>query len=181
MTATTATGSQSGRSALNPPATGTRPVAELLVSPATLAFLKGFEGLKLTAYRDAVGVLTIGWGHTGDVQPGQQISLHQAEILLELDANRAAAAVRRRVKVPLTPSQFDALVSFTFNLGEGRLAESTLLRQLNAGDYRGAAEELLRWDKGTVRGHKVALPGLTRRRWAERELFMRGVREEASP
>jgi len=173
--------SQTAKPAARSAGPGSRPVTELIVSPATLAFIKGFEGLRLTAYRDAVGVLTIGWGHTGDVQPGQQIGLHQAEILLELDANRAAAAVRRRVKVPLTPGQFDALVSFTFNLGEGRLAESTLLRQLNAGDYRGAAEELLRWDKGTVRGRKVALPGLTRRRWAERELFMRGVREEAAP
>ena len=181
MTTSPHQASQTAKPAARSAGPGSRPVTELIVSPATLAFIKGFEGLRLTAYRDAVGVLTIGWGHTGDVQPGQQISLHQAEVLLDLDANRAAAAVRRRVKVPLTPAQFDALVSFTFNLGEGRLAASTLLRQLNAGDYRGAAEELLRWDKGTVRGRKVALPGLTRRRWAERELFMRGVREEASP
>lgn len=148
----------------------------MLPSPAAYELIKAHEGLRLNAYRDPVGVWTIGYGHAGkDVRAGQSITVYQALDLLKLDMDKAAAAVNRRVKVPLNQGQFDALVSFVFNLGEGRLAESTLLQKLNGGDYAAAANELLRWNKSTVNGRKVALRGLTRRREAEKALFLGGA------
>ena len=141
------------------------------ISAAGLELIKAHEGLRLSAYRDSGGKLTIGYGHTGDVQASDVISAHQADALLEVDVASVEAAVRRLVRVPLTQGQFDALVSFVFNLGPGRLAESTLLVKLNAGDYAGAAKEFDRWTKGTFRGKKQSLPGLIRRRAAERALF----------
>lgn len=141
-------------------------------SPAAYALIKEFEGLRLHAYQDSAGVWTIGWGHTGDVRRGQSITVHQAEALLALDIGIAAAAVNRHVDAPLSQGMFDALVSFTFNLGERRLAESTLLKKLNLRDYAAAANEFPKWVKATVRGKKVTLAGLVRRRAAERSLFL---------
>lgn len=137
------------------------------------ALIKRHEGLRLHAYRDPVGTWTIGWGHTESVVRGQTISLHQAEALLAHDVGRAAQAVSRLVTVPLNQGMFDALTSFVFNLGEGRLADSTLLILLNDQDYAGAAREFGKWVKGRVKGRKVTLPGLVKRREAERELFLR--------
>ena len=146
-------------------------------SPAAYDLIKEFEGLRLHAYQDSVGVWTIGWGHTGDVKRGQSITIHQAEALLALDIGIAAAAVNRHVEAPLSQNMFDALVSFTFNLGERRLAESTLLKKLNLRDYAAAAAEFGKWVKATIKGKKVTLPGLVRRRTAERAMF---VNQEAN-
>ena len=146
-------------------------------SPAAYALIKEFEGLRLHAYQDSAGVWTIGWGHTGDVKRGQSITIHQAEALLALDIGIAAAAVNRHVEAPLSQNMFDALVSFTFNLGERRLAESTLLKKLNLRDYAAAAAEFGKWVKATIKGKKVTLPGLVRRRAAERAMF---VNQEAN-
>lgn len=134
-----------------------------------LGLIKHFEGVRTEAYQDSVGVWTIGYGSTKGVKPGQRISLEKANSLLEKDIADHAAAVDRLVKVDLNQDQYDALVSFTFNLGEGNLAKSTLLKKLNAGDYKGASKEFIRWNKA---GGKV-LKGLTRRRMAEAELFSR--------
>lgn len=98
---------------------------------------------------------------------GQTITQQQADDYLRRDVRQFERAVARQVRVPLTQGQFDALVSFAFNLGEGALAQSTLLRLLNAGDYAGAAAQFDRWNKA---GGRV-LPGLVRRRAAERALF----------
>ena len=147
-------------------------------SPAAYALIKEFEGLRLHAYQDSAGVWTIGWGHTGDVKRGQSITIHQAEALLALDIGIAAAAVNRHVEAPLSQNMFDALVSFTFNLGEGRLAQSTLLKKLNLRDYHAAAAEFPKWVKGKHKGKKVTLPGLVKRRAAERAMF---VNQEAKP
>jgi len=136
-----------------------------------LALTKEFEGCRLTAYQDSVGVWTIGYGHTGpDVRwPGQRITQEQAEGLLMKDIKRFEDGVNRYVTWPwINQNQFDALVDFAFNLGLGNLASSTLLKKINGGDLKGAAEEFLRWDKA---GGKV-LAGLTRRRKAERDLFL---------
>ena len=84
------------------------------------------------------------------------------------------ADILKYVKVPLTDNQLSALVSFVYNVGIGAFASSTLLRKLNARDYVGAANELLRWDKGTVNGKKVVLRGLTIRRAKERAVFLKG-------
>ncbi|MNJ21237.1 Lysozyme RrrD [compost metagenome] len=133
-----------------------------------LSLIKSFEGLRLLAYRDAVGVWTIGYGATRGVKPGMSITQEQAERMLLNDVQRFEPEVERLVKVSLTGNQWDALVSFTYNLGAANLESSTLLRLLNGGDYAGAAEQFPRWNKA---GGKV-LPGLVRRREAERVLFL---------
>ena len=137
------------------------------ISKAGLDLIKQFEGLYLKAYRCPAGVPTIGYGHTAGVAMGQTITQQQADDYLRRDVRQFERAVARLVTVPLTQGQFDALVSFAFNLGEGALAQSTLLRLLNAGDYAGAAAQFERWNKA---GGRV-LPGLVRRRAAERALF----------
>jgi len=132
-----------------------------------LALIKAFEGLKLNAYRCAAGVWTIGYGHTLGVNPGDTLTEQAADLFLRQDAAVAEASVNRYVNVPLTQNQFNALVSFVFNLGSGNFRNSTLLKKLNAGDYQGAGEELLRW----VRAGDTTLPGLVRRRAVEKTLF----------
>lgn len=138
-----------------------------------IALIKKFEGCKLTAYQDSVGVWTIGYGWTQPVdgkpiRAGMTIKQEAAERLLKTGLVSYESDVSRLVKVGLTQGQFDALVSFTYNLGARSLSTSTLLRKLNSGDYAGAADEFLRWNKA---GGKV-LNGLTRRREAERALFL---------
>lgn len=144
-----------------------RASATRTISPEGLALIKEFEGLRLTAYRDAVGVWTIGYGHTGpDVTPGMTITQDQADELLRKDVARFEKAVASMAKVA-TDSQFDALVSFAYNLGEEALRRSTLLRKHNEGDYAGAKAEFARWKYA---GDKV-LAGLVRRRAAEAEMY----------
>ncbi|MFP2201219.1 lysozyme [Enterobacter ludwigii] len=138
-----------------------------------IALIKVFEGCKLTAYMDSVGVWTIGYGWTQPVdgkpiRAGMTIKQETAERLLKTGLVSYESDVSRLVKVEMTQGQFDALVSFTYNLGARSLSTSTLLRKLNAGDYAGAADEFLRWNKA---GGKV-LNGLTHRREAERALFL---------
>ncbi len=140
------------------------------VGAGALALIATFEGVRNTPYLDAVQVPTVCYGHTGDVEP-RWYSAAECRALLREDASKAAHAVRRLSKVPLAQPTFDALVSFTYNVGEGNLAASTLLRKLNAGDIAGACNELPRWNKARGR----VLPGLTKRRLAERDLCLKGV------
>lgn len=146
------------------------------LGPKGLALIKHFEELRLVAYLCPAKVWTIGWGHTKGVKPGDTCTKEQAEKWLLEDCEEFERAVHMLVKVPITQNQFDALVSFTFNVGpdidadtiaEG-LGDSTLLRKLNGGDYAGAALEFPKWNKG---GGYV-LPGLVRRRAAEQNLFL---------
>jgi len=143
------------------------------ISDKGISLIKQFEGLRLTAYKDAVGVLTIGYGWTQPVdgkpiRPGMTIKEETAERLLRTGLVGYESDVSKLVKVKLTQGQFDALVSFAYNLGARALSTSTLLQKLNAGNYAGAADNFPRWNKA---GGKV-LPGLTRRREAERALFL---------
>lgn len=133
-----------------------------------LRLLKTFEGLKLDAYIDAVGIWTIGYGTTTGVRPGMKITEAQAEAFLKRDLELFEKVIRNEVKVPLNDDQFSALVSFTYNVGAGALIGSTLLKLLHQKNYQAAADQLLRWNKGDGR----ELPGLTRRRKAERALFL---------
>lgn len=135
-----------------------------------IQLIKEFEGLRLSRYQDIVGKWTIGYGHLilANESFPKPITEQQAEELLRKDLATSESGVNRLVKVKLSQYQFDALVSFTFNLGVGNLQSSTLLKKLNAGDYAGAANELTRWNKAG--GKEVA--GLTRRRAAERKLFL---------
>lgn len=138
-------------------------------SAAGRSFVCSFETCKLKGYLCPAGVPTRGFGHTGpEVVLGQVITQAQADADLEKDLERFERAVLHMVKVPLTQSQFDAVVSFAFNCGEGNLASSTLLRLLNAGDYAGAASQFVRWN----RSKGVVLDGLTKRRLAERDIFL---------
>lgn len=132
------------------------------------ALIREFEGLRLEAYRCPAGVLTIGYGHTEGVKEGESITEAEAEQLLDSDIDKVAKQVKSVVTVPLTNSQLDALIDFTFNLGIGNLKSSTLLKKLNAGDYIGAAEEFNKW----VYSGKTVLPGLIRRREIEKQLFL---------
>ena len=132
-----------------------------------LHLTESFESCRLNAYPDSKGVPTIGWGHIRGVRLGDTCTQAQADAWLLEDVQEAVAAVNRLVSVPVTQNQFNALVDFTFNAGQGALASSTLLRKLNAGDTAGAAAEFARWD---VCGG-AHLAGLARRRAAETALF----------
>ena len=152
----------------------------MTISEKGQQIIKNFEGLRLNAYRDSAGVWTIGYGstryHDGkSVKTGDKLASEtQASALFSNTLAYYEDAVNHLVKVPLNQHQFDALVSFTYNLGTGALQESTLLRKLNANDYSGAADQFLLWDKITdsLTGQKKVLDLLTQRRREERALFL---------
>ncbi|MBP2310484.1 glycoside hydrolase family protein [Azospirillum melinis] len=149
-------------------------IAKPFVSLATIALVQHFEGLYLEAYLCPAGVPTIGYGHTAGVELGQVITRVKAEEFLLDDMSNALAQVDALVKVPVTDDQRGALGSFTFNLGAGNLASSTLLKRLNLGDVDGAGREFARWTKAKVDGRTIDLPGLVARRAAEAALFAGG-------
>ncbi|HFK7184570.1 TPA: lysozyme [Serratia odorifera] len=143
------------------------------ISKSGIELIKRFEGLRLKAYQDSVGVWTIGYGWTQPVDgkkvgPSMQIDQATADRLLKCGVVQYEQGVNQLVKVKITQGQFDALVSFAYNLGLRSLSTSTLLKKLNAGDKAGAADEFGRW----VNAGGVELKGLVRRRAAERESFL---------
>ena len=129
--------------------------------------IKEFEGLRLTAYTCPAGVWTIGYGHTKGVRQGMKIDQAQADRLLDIDIANVARSIRQLVKVNINDNQAQALVSFIFNVGARAFSNSTLLRKLNNKDYAGASSEFDKW----VYAKGKKLPGLVRRRKAEKELF----------
>lgn len=137
------------------------------VSDEGLELIKRFEGCKLTAYKDSVGVLTIGYGHTIGVRVGDTCTQEQADDWLRDDSHRAETCIQQCVSADLTQGEFDALVSFVFNLGCGNFRGSRLLQCINDGRMDEAAEQFKRWNK--ARGQVLA--GLTARREAEAERF----------
>lgn len=150
------------------------------ISTKGIKFIQSFEGLSLKAYDDGVGVWTIGWGtilkpNNQKVRKGDVITLAQAEEYFMHDLSQFEVAVKEAVKVKLSQNQYDAIVSFTYNVGIGALKSSTALKKLNAGDYNGFAQGILSWNKGRVNGKLVEIKGLTRRRNSEKELFLKGV------
>jgi lysozyme len=137
------------------------------------AIVKQFEGLRLEAYQDTGGIWTIGWGHTAGVRQGQKITEQEAEALLAADLAASAEFVSEIVTVKLTQNQFDALCDFDFNEGGGHLGTSTLLWDLNHGNYAGAAGQFCLWVYARdPTGKLVVLQGLANRRDAEHKLFM---------
>ncbi|MFC4728813.1 lysozyme [Coralloluteibacterium thermophilus] len=147
----------------------------MITSDAGVALIKRHEGWRPRVYNDPAGYATVGYGHLIAKRPATAEELARAplteaegNLLLREDLTQAEWAVTDLVKVPLTQNQFDALVSFVFNVGRGNFQGSTLLRKLNAGDYAGAANEFGRW---VYAGGKV-LSGLVRRREDERRLFL---------
>lgn len=134
-----------------------------------IELIQQFEGCRLQAYKDAVGVWTIGYGHIQGVHAGHTISQERADTMLEQDLHIFEHCVEVLFEGhELTQGQFDALVSFAFNLGCGALRRSTLSKKLLRGDTQGAANEFPKWCHA---GHRK-LKGLVRRRKAERELFL---------
>lgn len=134
-----------------------------------LDLIKSFEGLRLESYLCPANVWTIGYGHTQGVKPGQVISEKQAESLLKGDLLVFEKAVLSH-NLKLNQNQFDALVSFTYNVGPGNLAKSTLLQKvkLNSNDPA-IRDEFMKWNK--AKGKTLA--GLTRRRKAEADLYFK--------
>lgn len=131
------------------------------------AMTERFESCRLIAYQDQIGVWTIGWGHTRGVYEGMTCTQEQADAWLLADIAIYEQDVNTHVKVEINQQEFDALVDFAFNLGNGALNGSTLLRLLNAGDFSGAAKEFKKWDHA---GGKI-VAGLLRRRLAEEQEF----------
>ena len=135
---------------------------------AAAKIIREFEGLRLTAYKCPAGVWTIGYGHTGKgVHEGLVCTTEDATRWLYADMLEADKAIDELVEVPLSENQHASLLSFIFNVGRGAFRSSTLLRLLNAGNYASASLQFARWDKAG----KVQLPGLVKRRVAERKLF----------
>ncbi len=126
-----------------------------------------FEGCRLKAYQDVVGIWTIGYGQTNGVKRGMVWTQKQADDDLLTTLDEFGRGVAQLIHVPIDQNQFDALVSFTYNVGLGNFKTSTLLRKLNANDFVGAHDEFVRWNKA---GGKVVL-GLTHRREAEAAVF----------
>lgn len=146
------------------------------INDAGLSLIKRFEGLELVGYPDPApgnkGLpITIGYGSTRIfgrlVKLGEKITLAQAEAQLKLDVQVFENGVMRLVKVPLTPNQFSALVSFAYNVGLGNLQSSTLLKLLNAKQYHLVPAQFLRWNKAAGK----VMKGLVNRRQAEAQLF----------
>jgi lysozyme len=160
----------------------------LRINEQGISVLKGFEKLRLVPYDDATGkditdwskvkgYATVGWGHK--IRPSEKhlrkpITREMADKIQAGDVAEAERAVNAKVKVKLNDNQFSALVCFVFNVGGEVFSEDTctLLRLLNQGSYDAVPAQLLRWNKTTIQGHKVESAGLTRRRWAERKLWL---------
>lgn len=139
-----------------------------------IELIKQFEGLRLKAYRDSGGKWTIGYGHTGGVKSGDVITAQQANDFLIRDIKMAENAING-LNLNLTQNQFDALVSFVFNVGTGNFGTSTLRKKLiNNPDDPSIFDEFKRWKYGKVNGKSVVLPGLVKRREAEAKLYMTG-------
>jgi lysozyme len=146
-------------------------VAALAVSAGGVGLIATHEGNILRGYLDPVGIVTACRGHTASAQLGRIYTEKECDALFRADIIVAERAVKRAVTIPLAQPTYDAIVSFTFNVGEGNLRRSTLLRKLNAGDIVGACNELPRWNKA---GGRV-LPGLVKRRAEERALCLEGA------
>lgn len=156
------------------------PIKKLrVINDITEKTIKGFEQLRLFAYDDKtkktllpgekpVGVITIGWGHTGGVKAGDSCTVEEADRLFAEDIKTACTTVSEQVRVPLTDNQYGALVCFVYNVGSGAFSKSTLLKNLNAGNHKSVPYELIKWSKQG----STLLPGLVRRRIAEAYLYV---------
>lgn len=148
--------------------------SDMSVSSVGIQLITSFEDLKLEAYDDGVGVWTIGYGTTTypngvAVKRDESCTLEQAKSFFQHDLRRFQTAVNGAVTVPLSQNQFDALVSLAYNIGTNAFKTSTLGKYLNALDFKAAADEFLKWNRG---GGKV-MKGLVRRRETERALFLK--------
>ena len=148
------------------------------VPAVALNLIKEFEGFESQAYIDTDGTPVIGYGLSKiagkSVQLGDSISTKEAEKALNNQMSEIQQELNNAIQVKLSDRQLSAVASLAFNAGVDSIKDSTLVRKINTQDYTGAANEFLRWDKANVRGNLVQLPGLSRRRQAERQLFLGG-------
>ena len=149
-------------------------IDQMVVSLFGIDLICGFEGLRLKAYDDGVGVWTIGFGTTVypngiRVKKGDTCTEAQAKAYMVYDLKKFESAVNNAVTVPLNQNQFDALVSLTYNIGPSAFSKSTLVKKLNAGDIRGAAEQFDVW----VNAGGKRMQGLVNRRAKEKEVFLK--------
>ena len=145
------------------------------VNDLGLELIKEFEGCSLDAYKDIVGVWTIGYGATGkDVVEGLKWTPEQCNERLAIDVGKFSKGVADLVRVKINDNQFSALVCFSYNVGLGNFKSSTLLRRVNSSDFTGVADQFRRWAKAG--GQEI--PGLVRRRAAEKELFLRPLEDQ---
>jgi lysozyme len=143
------------------------------INQAGIDLIKSFESCRLTAYPDVRGIWTIGWGHIAGVTKGMVFTQAQADDALLADLRSAEAAVVRGVgAAATTDDQFAAMVSLCYNIGAGAFADSTVLREHCAAAYQAAADAFLMWNKATIDGVLQVVAGLTRRRNAERALYL---------
>ena len=143
-----------------------------IAGTALVASVAYWEGTEYKPYYDVVGVLTVCNGYTGpDIIPGKTYGKQECDSLLKKELTTHGMGVLKCTKVPLNQNQYDAYASFAYNVGVGAYCKSTLLKKLNAEDYTGACNELLKWN---MAGGKV-YKGLTRRREAERALCLKPV------
>lgn len=159
---------------LNTPKIDTQDKQKYSLSNNGMKLLEQFEGLRLEAYLDSANIATIGWGsirypNGNKVKLGDKITKAQAKEYKLHDLKEFESTVNTSVKVTLTQNQYDALVSLSYNIGSGAFKNSTLLKKLNASDYKGSAEQFLVWNK--VNSKRVQ--GLVNRREAERNLFIK--------
>src|SRR5690606_11381075 len=136
--------------------------------------LTTFEGVKYEAYLDSVGVWTIGVGFTEGVHKGMTMTEDEVQDRLLDEIARFENGVDSVVKVPITQYMFDAMVSLSYNIGVAGFKGSSVVKRLNDGNIEGAADAFLMWNKGTINGKKTEIAGLTRRRHAERDMFLTG-------
>lgn len=154
-------------------------MGERRTNAAGVALIKRWESLRLDAYLCPAGVPTIGYGHTRDVKLGQRITPHQADVILETDLSEIEPEVDK-LAPGSTDNEFAAFVSFAFNLGLGNFARSGLLRHHNAGNKARASMEFAKWVHARVGGKLTVLPGLVRRREAERRLYLTPPSQEST-
>jgi len=138
------------------------------ISEEGIKLIKSFEGCKLQAYQDGGGVWTIGWGHTSGVKMGDTCTQAEADALFDMEIDLYQEAVSALIKAPVMQCELDAMVSLAYNIGVSAFKNSTLLKLVNKMDYLGASLEFGKWNQDNSK----VIPGLVRRREAERKLFM---------
>ena len=146
-------------------------IAALVISASALVGIAVNEGYVGQTYKDVVGVPTIGFGETQGVKPGQTTTPPQALRKLLESADKSATGIKQCITVPISQGEYDAYLSLSYNIGVGAFCGSSLVKKLNAQDYTGACQEILKWN----RAGGVVQPGLTKRRYEEFNTCMGGA------
>lgn len=146
-------------------------IAALVISASALVTIAVNEGYVGQTYKDVVGIPTIGFGETKGVKPGQTTTPPKALKQLLSSADEHAAGIKQCITVPISQGEYDAYLSLSYNIGVGAFCGSSLVKKLNAKDYTGACQEILKWN----RAGGVVQPGLTKRRYEEFNTCMGGA------